>query len=163
MAVGVAGQGEASLDNTGLMVPGGDDDAGEIDDLDDSSHTSAHTGCTTTAVTSSRVDSAPAPAPAAVVTLATPQKKKKASWMLLALLFWCGMGTFARTEVFVLQTRYFTVCAGYGKVREPALPLPNCPTTSPTHQFDSLWPGLSPLLIRGGGGRNTVQCPSFGV
>jgi hypothetical protein len=162
MAVGVAGQGEASLDNTGLMVPGGDDDAGEIDDLDDSSHTSAHTGCTTTAVTSSRVDSAP-PAPAAVVTLATPQKKKKASWMLLALLFWCGMGTFARTEVFVLQTRYFTVCAGYGKVREPALPLPNCPTTSPTHQFDSLWPGLSPLLIRGGGGRNTVQCPSFGV
>lgn len=145
----MAGQGEASLDNTGLMVPGGDDDAGEIDDLDDSSHTSAHTGCTTTAVTSSRVDSAP-PAPAAVVTLATPQKKKKASWMLLALLFWCGMGTFARTEVFVLQTRYFTVCAGYGKVREPALP---CTTelshyvTHPPIRFPLARP-LAPLDTR---------------
>lgn len=47
----------------------------------------------------------------------TPSEPKKASWLLVALLFWCGVGTFARTEVFVLQTRYFSLCAGYGKVR----------------------------------------------
>eukprot|EP00037_Helgoeca_nana_P028118 m.328031 g.328031 ORF g.328031 m.328031 type:complete len:570 (-) comp27685_c0_seq20:41-1750(-) len=149
MAVGVAGQGEASLDNTGLMVPGGDDDAGEIDDLDDSSHTSAHTGCTTTAVTSSRVDSAP-PAPAAVVTLATPQKKKKASWMLLALLFWCGMGTFARTEVFVLQTRYFTVCAGYGK---DYFPYSHAALFMPPILFLYLETKIAPILIARFGAR----------
>ena len=50
-------------------------------------------------------------------TGAPPQPPpKKASWLLVALLFWCGVGTFARTEVFVLQTRYFSLCAGYGKV-----------------------------------------------
>lgn len=32
----------------------------------------------------------------------------------LLLLFVCGIGTFARTEVFVLQTRFFTKCGGYG-------------------------------------------------
>lgn len=47
----------------------------------------------------------------------TPSERKKASWLLVTLLFWCGVGTFARTEVFVLQTRYFSLCAGYGKVR----------------------------------------------
>eukprot|EP00038_Savillea_parva_P006422 m.163715 g.163715 ORF g.163715 m.163715 type:complete len:548 (-) comp12328_c0_seq1:223-1866(-) len=53
----------------------------------------------------------------AQVTLSNNPKptERKPSWLLLALLFWCGVGTFARTEVFVLQTRYFTVCASYGK------------------------------------------------